>query len=136
MSVKLKKKVDSKERKIKPINPHDQELMIREGIHPNYLILPNFNKTKEEKLEVQKMRLMLGRGFYNQKWSSHSKPYIPIYGKLIIYAYKEPTKSIYCNQADIPEILIKIKRDPNRKIIKYSWLGKTYQPNEIPFWGK
>lgn len=136
MSVKLKKKVDSKEKKIKSINPHDQEMMIREGLHPNYLILPNFIKTEEEKLELKKMKRLLGRGFYNQKWSSHSKPYIPVYGKLIIYCYKEPTKSISCNQSEIPDILIRIKKDPKRKIMKYSWLGKTYQPNEIPFWGK
>lgn len=134
-NIKIKAKKDSKkENKIKPIDPHNQEWMVVEGIFPPALVLPDFSKTNFEKMELVKARRKSGRGFYNQKWSSHTKPYIPVYGNLIIYAYKEPTKSVYCNQADIPEVLWRIKKDPKRKVVKYSWLGKTYQPNELPFW--
>lgn len=134
MVSKIKSKKISTEKKIEAIRPKDQEWMVAEGIFPPSLILPDFSKTDSEKMELVKVRRKFGRGFYNQKWSNHTKPYIPVYGKLIIYAYKEPTKSIYCNQADIPEVLWRIKKDPKRKVMKYSWLGKTYQPNELPFW--
>lgn len=134
-NIKIKSKRDQKkENKIPAIDPHNQEWMISEHIHPPYLTLSDFSKTDFEKMGLIKARRKSGRGFYNQKWSSHNKPYIPVYAKMIIYCYQEPTRSVFCNQADIPEVIRRIHSDPKRRVIKYSWLGKTYQPDEIPFW--
>lgn len=123
-----------KKKELDPVNVHDRQLMIDLGIHPKDRVVCDFSHTAEEKQELKKLRRREGRGFYNQKWASREKPVIPVYSKLIIYVYGENTKSIHCNQADIPDILLRIKRDPNRKLMKYQWNGRTYQPNEIPCW--
>lgn len=120
-------------REIKPIDVKDQEFMIIEGIHPPYLKLPDFSKTDSEKVDLIKERRKSGRGFYNQKWSSHSKSYIPVYDKLILYVKGENTKSIKCNQADIPEILTRAKAK-GKEVLKYKWNGREYQADEVPFW--
>ena len=123
-----------KKKELDPVNVHDQQLMIDLGCNPKNRVICDFSKTAEEKRELKKLRRREGRGFYNQKWASREKPVIPVYSKLIVYVYGENTKSIQCNQADIPDILLRIKRDPNRKLLKYQWNGRTYQPNEIPYW--
>lgn len=128
----VKKKI-TKGREIKPIDVKDQEFMIIEGIHPPYFKLSDFSKTDVEKMSLVKERRKSGRGFYNQKWGSHSKPYIPVYDKLILYVVGEKTRSIVCNQADIPEILARIKSQ-KKEVLKYKWNGREYQADEIPFW--
>lgn len=120
-------------REISPINVKDQELMIVEGIHPPYLKLSDFSKADVEKMSLTKERRKSGRGFYNQKWSSHFKSYIPVYDKLILYVKGENTKSIKCNQADIPEILTRTKAK-GKEVLKYKWNGREYQADEVPFW--
>lgn len=76
----------------------------------------------------------------------NTKPHkiIPVRGKLIIMLNKnkkfsKPTYSIECWQHEIPDLLMKYYRtDKNKKVIslvnKYSFLGRTYSPNELPFW--
>lgn len=127
----VKKNIKKKE--VEAIKVKDQEWMIVEGIHRPYLVLPDFSKSDFEKMGLTKERRKCGRGFYNQKWSSHSKPYIPVYDKLILYIKGENTRSIKCNQADIPEILIRAKVQ-EKEVLKYRWNGREYQANEIPFW--
>lgn len=126
-------KKTTKEKKIPAVNVHDQQEMINLGLHPKYRELYIFQKSKKEKEELKKLRRKLGRGFYNQKWMNHSKPYIPVYDKLILYIKGESTKSIQCNQADIPEILVRLAFD-NKEVLKYQWNGRTYSANEKPFY--
>lgn len=121
-------------RKVSQVDVKDQQMMIDLGLHPNYRVIYDFSKTSKEKADLAKLRRRMGKGFYNQKWAARNKPFIPVYGKLIIYVYGENTKSIQCGQADIPDILVRIRKDPSKKILKYQWNGRTYQPNEIPFW--
>ena len=48
-NIKIKSKRDQKkENKIPAIDPHNQEWMISEHIHPPYLTLPDFSKTRRE----------------------------------------------------------------------------------------
>ena len=64
--------------------------------------------------------------------SSSSRKYIPVYTNLIVYVQgaSKPTYSMKCWQVDIPRIIGSF----GNKVIKYQWNGRTYQPNEVPFW--
>lgn len=117
-----------------PINVKDSLSMIELGLHPKYREVPDFSKTPEEKAKLRSLKRQLGRGFYNQKWSSHKLPYIPVYDTLIIYTNKN-TKSVKCGQADISDILYRIKKS-GEEILKYRWNGSIYKFGELPFWGK
>lgn len=123
-----------KRKELAPINVKDQQEMINLGLHPKMRVLNDFSKTPEEREKLVKMRRKLGRGFYNQRWMKHEKPIIPVYGKLIVYVYGEDTKSYTCNQADIPEILTRLKAGFTKKVTKYSWNGRTYEGNQLPLW--
>lgn len=122
-----------KKKKVASVNVHNQAEMIELKLHPQYLDVPNFSKTKSEKIKLYKLKKQLGRGFTPQRWLSHEKKFIPYYDKLILYVKGEPTRSIPCNQADIPEILLNLKLR-KRELIKYQWNGRTYQPNDLPFY--
>lgn len=84
-------------------------------------------------------------------WPAPAKS-IPIPGTLIVYVRggnfttgklnpktKKPipktTFSHKCMQSDIAFILGKYKTDKSQ-VIKYSWNGKTYDPDNLPFWGR
>lgn len=124
----------TKKKELDPVNVHDKQQMIDLGLHPKDRVIYDFSKTPEEKAKLKKLRRQLGRGFYNQKWMKHEKPVIPVNGKLVVYVYGEPTKSIECNQADIPGILLQLKAGFTKKVVKYRWNGRTYEGNELPFW--
>lgn len=83
----------------------------------------------------------------NYNWPAPSKS-IPIPGNLIVYTSgfytgksdgKKPvfktTFSHKCIQSDIPYLIRKYKTDRCR-VIRYSWNGKTYSPDSLPFWGR
>lgn len=63
---------------------------------------------------------------------------IPVYDKIILYLKPGPldkenfksTISFKCGQADIPEII----HNRRKQLVKYYWNGKTYSPDELPFW--
>lgn len=72
--------------------------------------------------------------------------HIPVKAKLIIQLkrnkkYNKSTYSMICWMNEIPEILSQYQiSNPKTKrsesiIVKYSFNGKTYSPNELPFWG-
>lgn len=126
-------KRQSKKKELDAVNVHNQQEMINLKLHPNYRVVPDFSKDSSEKGKVYKARKQQGRDFYNQKWANHEKKYIPYYDKLILYVKGENTKSIYCNQADIPEILIRLKAN-KKELVKYQWNGRSYQANELPFY--
>lgn len=120
-----------KKKELPAVNVHNQQEMINLGLHPNYRVECDFSKTPKEKAELERLRRRDGRGFYNQKWSPREKPYIPIYGKLIVHFKGSTPKSYNCNQADIIDILARVKKN---EAFMYEWNGRKYQLNEKPFW--
>lgn len=106
-----------------------------------------WTKTKKEKEAVRIMRA---------KWKNRGhfpylgKKQVNIRAKLIIYLNKDKNKykgfdksviSTECYPHNIDDILLKYvvhnKRlnRPENLVLKYSYNGKTYAPNERPFWG-
>lgn len=83
----------------------------------------------------------------NEDMHFHSTPHkhIPVRAKLIIQLkknrkYPNTTYSTECWMSDIPDILSKYQViNPKTKyaesaVARYSFNGKTYAPNERPFW--
>lgn len=86
----------------------------------------------------------------NYNWASPMKS-INIPGTLIVYVngnlttgridpktHKPITKTTFshkCIQSDIAFLLGKYKTDKSQ-VLKYSWNGKTYSPDCLPFWGR
>ena len=64
--------------------------------------------------------------------SAGSRKHIPVYMNLIVYVQgaAKTTYSIKCWQTDIRRVISSF----DAKVIKYQWNGRTYQPNEVPFW--
>lgn len=128
------------------IDVHDDDVMREMGFLRPYNQAPRddsvWTKTPYEKRILKKMRNMLK----DKDMHFHSTPrkFIRVRCKLIINLYKnnrfsKTTYSTECWQHEIPEILAQY-RITNRKtgystsvVRKYSWNGKTYSPNELPF---
>ena len=126
------------------INVHDDELMIKLGIRPPHLSLRDssvWTKTPHEKKLLQSERRK-----HKEKIHFHSVPHksIPVLAKLIIHLKKNDkfpytTYSTKCWQHDIPNIISKYyqkdKTGANVCLVtKYTYNGKTYNPDERPFW--
>lgn len=99
------------------------------------------NTAKEKKL-LKKLK------FKSKDSHFHNVPlrHISVYDKLIIYLKKnkefdKTTYSLKCWQHEIPELInnFKIINSRNKQmesiVLKYSWNGKEYKPDEIPFYG-
>ena len=84
-------------------------------------------------------------------WPAPAKS-IPIPGTLVVYVkggnfttgkmnpktnkpIPKNTLSHKCIQSDIPFLLSKYKTEKSQ-VTKYSWNGKTYAPDCLPFWGR
>ena len=73
------------------------------------------------------------------QWPAPAKS-IPIPGTLVVYVKggkmnPKNTFSHKCIQSDIPFLLSKYKTEKSQ-VTKYSWNGKTYAPDCLPFWGR
>ena len=85
------------------------------------------------------------------QWPAPAKS-IPIPGTLVVYVkggnfttgkmnpktnkpIPKNTFSHKCIQSDIPFLLSKYKTEKSQ-VTKYSWNGKTYAPDCLPFWGR
>lgn len=108
---------------------------------------PNvWTKTPKERKLWKKFRRVPAP---NYNWPEPVKT-IDIPGTLVVYVKggnfttgklnpktKKPipktTFSHKCIQSDIPYILGKYKT-PKSEVLKYSWNGKTYSPDNLPFW--
>ena len=126
---------------IKKVDCTNDAEMISLGIRPNHLVGRDqsvWTKTEEEKEILKKHRHYfsnIGKG------CSTSVPFSPINGKLIIYTQRsvrcitnknlnhipKSTYSYTCNQTEISNYLRNFG-----KVVKYSWNGKIYSPNELP----
>ena len=110
---------------------------------------PNvWTKTPKERKLWKKFRRVPAP---NYNWSEPVK-IIDIPGTLVVYVKggnfttgklnpktKKPipktTFSHKCIQSNIPYILGKYKT-PKSEVLKYSWNGKMYSPDNLPFWGR
>lgn len=123
------------ERKIPPIDVSNKELMIKEGLHPPHAHVRDesvWTKTPKEKAALKKAKNRTKTKFGGWVGDSNSKS-IPVQSKLIVYPKGEPSISHKCIQSKIPAILAEYRKQ-GRYINKYSWNGKTYNPNELPIW--
>lgn len=123
-------------KKVSPIDVNDQELMVKENLHPNF----GFKRdpklwSEQDKKKLQKLKARLGHQEWTAGLSYEVIPQrsIPVPGKLVVYAKGLPAKSFQCQQHDIPRILNTF-RTSNNYINKYSWNNTTYEANELPFW--
>ena len=127
------------------VDVHDDELMIELGIRPSHAT-PR-DKSVWTKTPYEKRVLRSERGKHKERIHFHSVPRksIPVKAKLIIYLKKNKkfpytTYSTECMQHAIENILLNYY-SKNRKtgcneclVTKYVYNGKTYAPNERPFW--
>lgn len=141
----MKKKTEQRE--ITWVDVHDDELMVSLGIHlPN--VTPRdpevWTKTNKEKNLLRKLRNKF-KNVYMSGSITRQKP-IPFHGKLIVRIkpdkrfvsidkngnHNMKTTFSYDNvcQSEIPTILSKF----SGLIIYYTYFGKEYKYNELPFW--
>lgn len=128
------------------INIHDDNVMREMGLVRSLPLVPRdenvWSKNAYERRIVSKVRHSSGTDMH---FHTCPRKAIPVRCKLIVYLKKnkqfgKTTYSTECWQHEIPEILSKFQVI-NRKagtatsvVMKYSWNGKTYQPNTLPFW--
>ena len=127
------------------VDVRDRELMIKLGIHPPYATPRDpsvWTKTPNEKRLLRSLRKSVkGRIHFGTPPRKH----IPVRAKLIIQLKKNKkfpytTYSTECWQHEIGDILLNYYQT-NKKtgfseclVSKYVYNGKTYSPNERPFW--
>lgn len=127
------------------VDVHNDKLMVELGIRPPH-ITPR-DKSMWTKTPYERKILRLERHKYKGDFHFHSIPQknIPVRAKLVIYLKKNKkfpntTYSTECWQHEIGDILLNYY-SKNRKterneclVAKYVYNGKTYSPDERPFW--
>lgn len=126
------------------VDVHDEALMVSLGIHPKQAEPRDesvWTKTPKEKRLLASMRRK-SKKFYGGL--TPVKP-IPVECKLIIYLKKnkrfpKTTYSVICRQHKIGEhlgryIIMDKNGNINSLVDHYYYNGKTYRPNERPYWG-
>lgn len=136
---KKKKQREANEARIKRLciadHINDDAWMVAEGLR-SPMRQPRdpsvWSKTPTEREQVRKLRHIKYR---ITRGSVGTRKHIPVYLKLIVQVrgLEKTTFSLECWQADIPSVLGRF-RERGGEIIKYQWNGKTYAPNEVPFW--
>lgn len=114
----------------------DDDWMVAEGLRsPNVQPrdLSVWIKTDEEKEQIRKLKR---QKYHITRGSAGGRKHIPIYLKLVVQVrgWEKTTYSLKCWQADIPRIIGNFNTGDGKEVIKYQWNGKTYKPNEVPFW--
>lgn len=136
---KKKKQRETNEARIKRLcikdHINDDAWMVAEGLR-----LPTrqprdpsmWTKTLAERERIRELKHIK---YHIARSCIDGRKYIPIYLKLIVQVrgLEKTTYSLKCWQADIPSVLSRFK-ERGGEIIKYQWNGKTYAPNEVPFW--
>ena len=125
------------------VNVYDDNKMVELGFRPPLLSPKDpsvWTKTPYERRVLKSLR-KIHKG--KMHFYSYPDKYIPVRAKLIIQLkrnkkFPKSTYSIECNMHEISRILSKYYRKDRKNseclIIKYSSNGKTYKPNERPFW--
>lgn len=127
------------------VDVRNQMLMIELGMHPCFLAPKDpsvWTKSDYEKKMLRSLRRM-----YKGEMHFHSIPIksIPVQAKLIVQLKKnkqfpKTTYSFTCWMHQIGNILSSFHQTDKRTgtvtnvVAKYTYNGKTYSPNERPFW--
>lgn len=127
------------------VDVHNDELMILLGIRAPHAI--SRDSSVWTKTSYEKKVLRVERCKHKGKIYFHNTPRknIPVRAKLIIYLKKNnkfpyTTYSTKCMQHEIGNILFNYYAKNNKTgsieclVAKYIYNGKTYTPNERPFW--
>lgn len=139
----MKKDEISKDLEESKVNVQDDLQMVELGIRPPLLAERDksaWTKTARDKKLLKKLR----RGNSNCHFGTVPIKPIPVKGKLIIYLKKnnvfpKTTYSTECWQHEISNILMKYfytakSGVSHYLVMKYEFNGKSYLPNERPFW--
>lgn len=127
------------------VNVHDDALMIELGIRPPYATPRDpsvWTKSKQEKKILRTLRCA-HKG--KMHFGTSPRKAIPVRAKLIVQLKKNKqfpytTYSIICGMHQIGDVLNFFHQwDRQNKMMinvvaKYTFNGKTYAPNERPFW--
>ena len=129
----------------------NDELMVKFGLRQP--VLEPRDESVWRKSPNEKRLLKVLRNSIKDKGRTSTIPMksIPVRSKLIIYlennnVYPNTTISTECWQHEIGEIISNymiVDRKNSKKdktvykniVMKYSWNGKTYRNNQLPFWG-
>lgn len=138
-------KNDSKHKESGLVNVHDDGLMIMLGIRPPHITSRDpsvWTKTPHEKKLLKSLRRM-HKGHIH--FHNIPRKNIPVKAKLIIQLKKNDkfphtTYSTECWQHNIGDVLLNYSQTNNKTkveeclVSKYTYNGKTYSPDERPFW--
>lgn len=134
------KKKSIKKQEEKPVNIYNVAEMMSLGLRSNEFVRdPSvWTKSKKEKKAARKAAIIYKNRHPEEDWHnpSHYEPYLPYTCKLIIYLSKNKifdknVYSIMCNPNRITDYLSRYQD----YVIKYSYNGKMYKPNERPSYG-
>ena len=126
------------------VNVYDDELMVKLGIRPP-MVAPRDKSVWTKTQFEQKTLKSLRRNRRHIHFHTVPEKSIPVRAKLIIYLKKndkfpKTTYSTMCWQNEINSILLNYYQK-NKKtgfneclILKYSYNGKTYSPEQRPYW--
>lgn len=126
------------------VNVYDDELMVKLGIRPPMVALRDksvWTKTQFEQKTLKSLR----RNRRHIHFHTVPEKSIPVRAKLIIYLKKndkfpKTTYSTMCWQNEINSILLNYYQRNKKSgfneclILKYSYNGKTYSPEQRPYW--
>lgn len=142
----MKEENTKKAPQIEWINVHDDVLMIELGIRPPHATSRD-PSVWGRKLFTDRKQLRTLRCIHKGKMQAASINHktTPVYDKLIVYLKKNnkfpnTTYSIVCGLHQIGDILSYFcQKDKQTNTVfnivsKYVYNGKTYSPNERPFW--
>lgn len=147
-TIESPKKGNPDEKDDRRIDVHDDDVM-REMGFSRFDVAPRdesvWTKTPRERELLKKLR-PTWKGL-NMHFHTAPRKFIQVPGKLIIQLRKnnvfpKTTYSTKCWQSDIPHILSRYVINNKRlnisksAVLKYTWNGRTYNYNELPFWGK
>lgn len=131
------------------INVHDDNVMREMGFFRPFNQSPRDESVWTKTPNERRLLRAVKHSCKDEDMHFHATPhkFIKVPGKLIIQLRKnnvfpKTTYSTKCWQSDIPEILSRYVINNKRlnisesAVLKYTWNGKTYNYNELPFWGK
>lgn len=139
----MKKNKIPKDSNESEVNVRDDAQMVELGIRPPLLPMRDeavWTKTSRDRKLLRKLKCSQGHTHFG---TIPIKP-IPVKDKLIVYLKKnnvfpKTTYSTECWQHEIGDILMKYihtskSGNSHNLVMKYEFNGKSYLPNERPFW--
>lgn len=123
-------------------NVHDDGLMVSLGIRqPPFIDVKYGKRSNDVNRQLRKLRC---RHKQKMHFSIPKPRNIPVYGNLIVWLkknthFKNTTYSKKCYQHEIPQILrffhfTSKKGNDQNTVLRYYFNGRTYGPDELPFY--